>query len=63
MKKLTTAEQAVAYITNESKHMTATYSGDLVILNTELGEFTLSQEDTIYLADKWKHNHACRDMS
>ena len=55
---MTTAQQAVAYIANNSKTMTATYIGDEVILNTELGEFTLSLEDKLYLADKWRHNHA-----
>jgi len=58
MSKMTTAQQAVAYIANNSKTMTATYSGDEVILQTELGEFTLYQSDVQYLADKWKHNHA-----
>ena len=58
MSKMTTAEQAVAYIVNNSKAMTATYSGDEVILHTELGEFTLFQSDVQYLADKWKHKHA-----
>jgi hypothetical protein len=58
MRNPTTAEQAVAYITNESKTMTATCYDDEVIINTDLGEFTLSQDDKLYLADKWKHKHA-----
>jgi hypothetical protein len=55
MKKLTTAEKAVAYIANHSKTMTASCNGDEVILATELGEFTLCQEDKLYLADRFDH--------
>jgi hypothetical protein len=58
MNKLTTAQQAVAYVTNKSKTITAIYSGDKVIINTELGELTLSHTDTQRLADKWRHEHA-----
>ena len=58
MKKLTTAEKAVAYIANHSKTMTASCNGDEVTLDTELGEFTLSQSDIRYLADKFDHEHA-----
>jgi hypothetical protein len=58
MNNPTTAQQAVAYVTNKSKTITARYSGDKVIINTELGELTLSHTDTQRLADKWKHEHA-----
>ena len=58
MKKLTTAEKAVAYIANHSKTMTASCNGDEVKLFTELGEFTLSLEDRLCLADKFDHQHA-----
>lgn len=58
MKNPTTAEQAAAYVNNESKHMTATCNGNEVILNTDLGEFTLSLEDRLYLAKKWRNKHA-----
>jgi hypothetical protein len=58
MKKLTTAEKAVAYIANHSKTMTASCNGDEVTLATELGEFTLFQSDIKYLADKFDHEGA-----
>lgn len=58
MKKLTTAEKAVAYIANHSKTMTASCNGDEVTLATELGEFTLFKSDVKYLADKFDHHHA-----
>jgi hypothetical protein len=58
MNKLTTAQQAVIYVTNKSKTITATYSGDKVIINTELGKLTLSHTDTKRLADEWKHENA-----
>ena len=63
MNKLTTAQQAAAYVNeqaydNNSSTITARYSGDKVIINVEWGELTLSHTDTQRLAYKWKHKHA-----
>ena len=48
----------MAYIANNSKTMTASCNGYEVTLDTELGEFTVSELDVKHLANKFDHQHA-----